>query len=149
MPWTLEELLHGLDGAQIIRRVEDGWEGFFAGRVSVRNVMNHGSELRVELCFPTSPSDIDDYIWRPERETGTTDKVRVMHGDQDVGARVVAVRRRGSDERWEDPGQEEYCLGLVMPLAPPSVSSAVPLRVEFRWPSGDDAAVIAEAIGVV
>lgn len=135
-----------LDGA-VLERKTAAWQGFFEGTVGVEKVEDQGGVVRFELILPTSEHDVEDYIWRSERESGTTDKVILLQGGARVaGARVAAIAREGKSERWTPAEAERYRLTFEVPKL--SLAAGQPLEVHAQWPDGQSGERIDLAVAV-
>jgi hypothetical protein len=144
---TLQQLIGDLNGAAISREDNSGWDGCFIGQVSVSGVSETGGTLRFTLTIPTSPSDINDFIWTTELEGGTTSKVTLTQSGRALDAQVVAIHRIGADARWREQGPDEYRFVFEVPISTEQLRGSEPLRVELWWPDarGPDARLVATA----
>ncbi|MGD2101233.1 MAG: hypothetical protein PVG83_03285 [Acidimicrobiia bacterium] len=124
---TMEEVAKALDGTHLRRVVED-WSGFFEGEVTAEVVevgVGDNVEERLSIEFPTSPYDVDDYVWRSELEAGSTDKITVISSSTPINQKVTSIRRLSQGE-----GRPvRYRIELA--LDPASVGDTVGLRLGF------------------
>jgi hypothetical protein len=71
-----------LNDAPLTKRSADVWLGSFEGAIAIENIVDHEGLLRFDLMLPTSEYDIDDFILRSERESGTTNKVVLLQNGE-------------------------------------------------------------------
>jgi hypothetical protein len=124
------ERIRALDGAEVRPQAENAWGP--SGRIAIDSLEKSGTELRFELLVPTSQNDIWDYIWKSEKEQGSTEKVQLFQsGERIAGSSVTAISREGEADRWDAPGPEQYRLKFSVPVS--SVSPDAPVEVHFFW----------------
>jgi hypothetical protein len=124
------ESINQLNGALVVGCTENAWGP--SGTLEVANLRVVGANASFDLLVPTSLNDVWDYIWRSERELGSTDKVQLFQSGTPVsGSQITAISREGKDERWDAIGPEQYRLTFVVPLA--AVQPDTPIEVRFFW----------------
>jgi hypothetical protein len=125
-------LIEALDGAVLEKPSPDTWSGSFEGRITIQDFEDRGERVKFDVILPTSEQDINDYIWRSEREENTTDKdVLAQGGSQVEGARVVGIEREGKSEAWTPAASERYRLTLKHASLPSDRANVS--RWHLRW----------------
>jgi hypothetical protein len=129
---TRQSLLESLDGAELQKPDADRWRGSFEGSISIEDLQERVESLRFDVVIPTAEFDIDDYIWKSGRESGTIDKVvLVQAGTVIEEAKVVAIAREGTDARWIPSEAEQYRVSFEVPRT--ALRRDEPLVLHVRW----------------
>ncbi len=123
------EIIMQLNGAPVVAQSKKYW--LPEGELRVINLSVLKSNVVFDLLVPTGKSDIWDYIWRSEKERGTTNKVQIFQDGQSVtGSQITTISREG-EEGWDAVGPEQYRLKFVVPLT--ALKAEKPIEVRYFW----------------
>ena len=123
-------LFSALDGAMAPHVSDRAWVP--TGPLAIEGLRMTASSITFDLLIPTGANDVWDYIWRSEREGGSTEKVQLFQGNARIaGSRVSSVRREGAGGHCDSMGPERYRLTFTVPST--SLAPDKPAQVRFFW----------------
>jgi hypothetical protein len=124
------DTINQLNGALVVGCTEHAWGP--SGALGVANLRVVDADASFDLLVPTEPNDAWDYIWRSEKERGSTDKVQLFQfGIPVSGSRITAISRERVNEGRDAMDLLQYRLSFVVPLA--AIQPAAPIEVQFFW----------------